>query len=257
MFLKAKKMIFWEKNTWLEIKEKLPHIKAVILPVGSIEQHGPHLPLGCDTIGAYKLSQFIASALKEDVLVLPPIYYGVSEHHMDFPGTITISADTLIAIVYEIGVSLHHFGVKKMIIINGHGGNVHALSIAIRKISEKLGMQVVLINPWELINDIIEKTLETKIWGHACEFETSLAMVEMPELVRYDKIIDPNIKKPGIKYVAIWEKNRVHVPWRTRDFTDTGSIGFPSKATKEKGEKLWKAMLDRTLEFVRSFIQID
>ena len=249
-------MIFWEKNTWPEIKDKLTKIKAVILPIGSIEQHGPHLPLACDTIGAYKLSQSIASELKENVLVLPPIYYGVSEHHMDFPGTITISTDTLISIVYEIASSLRRFDIKKIIIINGHGGNIPALNIAIRKINENLHMQAILINPWELITDVTEKVLETKIWGHACEFETSLAMVEMPDLVRFDKIVDPKIKEPKIKYMAIWEKNRVNTPWRTKDFTDTGSIGFPSKATKEKGKKLWDAMLDRTLEFIKLFIQM-
>jgi len=242
-------MIFWEKNTWPEIKDKLTKIKAVILPIGSIEQHGPHLPLACDTIGAYKLSQSIASELKENVLVLPPIYYGVSEHHMDFPGTITISTDTLISIVYEIASSLRRFDIKKIIIINGHGGNIPALNIAIRKINENLHMQAILINPWELITDVTEKVLETKIWGHACEFETSIALRIIPEKVVRDKIVDPEL---NIKAHERIEK--FIYPWHTKEITNTGSIGYPSKASYEKGERLYNEMLRKTIEHIKNFI---
>ena len=179
-------MIEWEKFTWVEIKDSLPRIKAVILPVGSIEQHGPHLPLACDSLGAYKLSKEVAEKLNGEVLVLPPIFYGVSEHHMDFPGTITVRSETLISIIYDIAESIKRTGISKLIIINGHGGNIPALSIAIRKIQTDLGITVVLINPWELISDVIQEVIESDVWGHACEFETSLALIEMPELVRKD-----------------------------------------------------------------------
>ncbi len=249
-------MIEWEKHTWMEIEKAIRKTRAAILPVGSIEQHGPHLPLACDTIGAYKLSLEIARRLKDKILVLPPIYYGVSEHHMDFPGTITLRPETLISLVFDIAESLRRHGMVRLIIINGHGGNTSALLLVIRSIREKLGMEVVLINPWELIKDVIEQVIESKIWGHACEFETSLAYIEMPELIRVDKIIDPEIRTPH-PYAAIWERNIVHFPWRTKDFTNTGSIGFPSKATREKGEKLWSAIVERVLGFVRDFIGED
>ena len=247
-------MIEWGKHTWTEIKNNLERIKAVILPVGSTEQHGPHLPLTCDSIFATQMSLEVAKHFNGSILVLPPIYYGVSEHHMDFSGTITISNDTLISLVYEIARSVWQFGVKKFIIINGHGGNKNALSIAIRKIREEIGMDAVLINPYELINDVIAETIESRVWGHACEFETSVALIKMPELIRRDKIIDPKIKET-ISYTSIWEKNIVITPWRTSDFTDTGSIGYPTKATKEKGEKLWTAMLSRVVEFIEEFIK--
>jgi len=243
----------WEELTWVDIGDMIKKIATVILPVGSVEQHGPHLPLACDTIGAYMFSLEIAKHFDGKILVLPPIYYGVSEHHMDFPGTITVSPETLIRLVVEIAESLSRHGVKRLIIINGHGGNTDALNIAIRRIHTQLHMNVSLINPWELISDVIEETLESDVYGHACEFETSLAFVEMPELVRVDRIKDPKIRSIG-RYFDIWGKNRAHTPWRTKDFTDTGSIGYPSKATKEKGMKLWKSMLERTIEFIRRFI---
>ena len=172
---------------------------------------------------------------------------------MDFPGTITLQPETLISLTYDIAKSLKRNRIEKLVIVNGHGGNIPALSIVIRKIREELGLDVVLINPWELINDVIQEVIESKVWGHACEFETSLAYIEMPELIRKDKIVDPKIKTPH-PYMAIWERNMVHTPWRTKDFTNTGSIGFPSKATREKGEKLWNAMLERVLEFIKAFI---
>jgi len=248
-------MIHWEDYTWDEIEKLIPKLKAVILPVGSCEQHSLHLPLGTDTFSVIKLSEDIAKELEGQVLVLPPIWYGVSPHHMNFPGTITISPETLMALVYEIAESLYRHGVERMIIINGHGGNIDALKLVIRRISDDLGMKVVLINPWELISDVIEKVVESKIWGHACEFETSTALIEIPDKVRVNKIRKPNIRIPKIPYMALWEKNKVITPWNTDDFTDTGAIGDPTKASKEKGEKLYKAMFERTLDFIKKFIE--
>ncbi len=245
----------WYEYTWDELADILKKLKAVILPIGSCEQHSLHLPLGMDTYSAIVLSEKVAERLNGKVLVLPPIWYGISPHHMNFPGTITLSDETLISIVLDIARSLKAHGVERLIIINGHGGNVNALSIAIRKIKDNLGLKVVLINPWTLINDVISNVLESKIWGHACEFETSVAFIEVPDKVRRDKIKKPNINEPKVPYVAIWEKNRVITPWNTDDFTDTGSIGDPTKASEEKGKILFDAMLERTLKFIEKFIE--
>ncbi len=248
-------MIYWNEYTWDEIQNLLDKIKAVILPIGSCEQHSLHLPLGMDSFSAIKLSEKIAKALEEEVLVLPPILYGVSPHHMNFPGTITLSSDTLINIVLDIARSLKHHGVNKLIIINGHGGNTAPLTIALRKIREEVGIEVVLINPWELISDVIMDTLESTVWGHACEFETSEALVIIPNMVRVNKIKKPKIKEQKAPYMTIWEKVKVLWPWNTDELTDTGSIGDPTKASREKGEKLFNAMFERTLEFITHFIK--
>ena len=105
-------MVYWYDLTWDEVKEKLPSIKAVILPIGSCEQHSLHLPLGTDTYSAVHLSEKVAETLKGRVYVLPPIWYGISPHHMNFPGTITLSEDTLIGLVFEIAYSLNNMGLK-------------------------------------------------------------------------------------------------------------------------------------------------
>jgi len=248
-------VIYWHDHTWEEIKEKLSKLKAVILPIGSCEQHSLHLPLGTDSFGAVILSEKIARELEDKVLVLPPIWYGFSPHHMNFAGTITLSSQTLINLIVDIAKSLRRHGVKKLIIINGHGGNIPIITIALRIIREEVRLQAVLINPWELISDIINETLETKIWGHACEFETSLAFVQMPGKVRKDRIKKPQLKQPKVSALALWEKNKVVTAWNTDDITDTGSIGDPTKATVEKGKIMFDAMVERTLKFVKEYIE--
>ncbi len=247
-------MIYWHDLTWEEIKERLREIKAVLLPIGSCEQHGPHLPLGTDTYSVIILSERLAENLKGKVYILPPIWYGISPHHMKFPGTITISPQTLANFVFDIASSLKYHGIQKLVIINGHGGNIPTLTDVLRRIRDELGIEVALVNPWILIGDIIQKVLETDIWGHACEFETSTALVEIPDKIRIDKIRKPTLKIPSVRHIAVWEKNRVITPWNTDEFTDTGSIGDPTKASREKGEILFNAMLERTLEFIKDFI---
>jgi len=174
---------------------------------------------------------------------------------MNFPGTITLSSETLISLVFDIAKSLKHHGVKKLIIINGHGGNTAPLTLALRKIREEIGLETVLVNPWELIRDVIMETLESSVWGHACEFETSEALVIIPDKVRINKIKKPELKEQKAPYMALWEKTKVVWPWNTDELTSTGSIGDPTKASREKGEKLFNAMLERTLEFITKFLE--
>ena len=241
--------MFWFDLTWEMVRKLDKENVFVILPIGSCEQHSLHLPLGMDTYSAYLLSIDVAKAFEGKGLVLPPIWYGASEHHMDFDGTITLKHETLMILVYDIVASLKKHGFSKIVIINGHGGNTDPLKVAIRKIRDELGVSVLLINPWELIRDFIEEVLESKIWGHACEFETSIALRIIPEKVVRDKIVDPEL---NIKAHERIEK--FIYPWHTKEITNTGSIGYPSKASYEKGERLYNEMLRKTIEHIKNFI---
>ncbi|MCR8433462.1 MAG: creatininase family protein [Candidatus Korarchaeota archaeon] len=244
----------WGFCSWDEIKNAIPRLRAAILPIGSTEQHAYHLPLITDTISAYKFSLEVAKNFGGSILVLPPVYYGVSEHHMDFPGTITISSETLIRLVCEIANSLAKHGVRAIIIINGHGGNTNALSEAVRKLKFEYKINALLINPWELINDTVKEILESDVWGHACEFETSIMLFEEPNLVRLNKVIDPKLRHLG-KHLDFRSKSRAIYPWRTIEFTDTGALGYPSRASREKGERLFSAMLKQTIEAIEEFLK--
>ena len=243
------RLIFWNHYTWKEIEE-LDRNVILLLPIGSCEQHSLHLPLGMDYFSAERLAEDIAKK-NEKIYVLPGIPYGVSEHHMDFRGTITLRPETLINIVEDIVGSLHKHGFNNIVIINGHGGNTSPLEVAIRNIKEKMGVKVYLINPWELARDVIDETLESDVWGHACEFETSEALYIIPDLVRKEKIEDPQINKEMHELIG-----KAHMPWHTIEITNTGSLGYPTKASKEKGEKLYKAMLERTIELIKRLYNI-
>ncbi len=239
------RIFYWKDLTWENVKSLDRDKTVIILPIGSTEQHSLHLPLGMDSYSVEFLAEDLAKSM-DNVYILPPIYYGASEHHMDFDGTITLSHETLINLIKDIVNSLNKHGFKKIIILNGHGGNRDPINIALRELREETEIKIILINPWELIQETIEETLETKVWGHACEFETSEALWIIPEKVRSDRIKDPNLDTDLYESVK-----KIVIPWHTKDLTDTGSIGFPTKATKEKGEKLYKGMLSKTMEAIK------
>jgi hypothetical protein len=126
----------WGELTWPEARERFRQVDIALLPVGSVEQHGPHLPLDTDAFDATYLALRVAEACSEPKpLVLPGLSYGVSYHHEDFTGTVSISNDTLAKLVYDIGISVSRNGIMKLVIINGHGGNSPALNYAAQMIN--------------------------------------------------------------------------------------------------------------------------
>jgi len=237
----------WNKLTWKDI-DNIDKNSVLLLPIGSCEQHSLHLPVGMDFFSAERIARDVSGKI-ENAYVLPGIPYGVSEHHMDFLGTITVSSETLIMIVYDIVSSLKRHGFSRIFIINGHGGNTAPLNVALGKIRENLGLVVYLINPWELIGDYIKEVLESDVWGHACEFETSVAMHIIPNLVRRENIKDPEINMDVEDRIK-----KVHMPWHTIEITNTGSIGYPTKASEEKGKKLYEKMLDETIKTIKELL---
>ncbi|MDI6690273.1 MAG: creatininase family protein [Candidatus Bathyarchaeota archaeon] len=145
--------------TWMDVKEFLTIHNVVIVPVGSCEQHGPHLPLDTDAYDAFWLSMKAAEKA-QCALVAPPIYYGVSPHHMDFSGTVTLTPYTLEQLAYEVACSLTKHGFKKILFENGHGGNAPALEAAAQRIKTDTDA-FVAIDTVSLIPDFIEKYIET------------------------------------------------------------------------------------------------
>ncbi|MEM2779856.1 MAG: creatininase family protein, partial [Candidatus Bathyarchaeia archaeon] len=176
--------------TWVDVEEFLKMHKTVVVPVGSCEQHGPHLPLDTDAYDAFWLSLKAAEKAK-CALVAPPIYYGVSLHHMDFPGTITLNPQTLEQIAYEIGICLTKHGFTKILFENGHGGNTPALEAAAQRIKAKTGA-FVAIDTVSLIPDFIEKRIETPYDAHAGEFETSTTLANRENTVIKERITSQN-----------------------------------------------------------------
>lgn len=237
--------------TWPEVKAFLAVHDVAVVPVGSCEQHGPHLPIDTDAYDAFWLSLKAADKAR-CALVAPPVYYGVSSHHMDFPGTITLDSHILEQLAYQVAFSLVKHGFKKILFENGHGGNTPALEAAIQRIKADTNV-FVAVDTVSLIPDFIEKFIETSYDAHAGEFETSTTLANREKCVVKERIKKPRIRLPESKYTKIGLKEtgpKVSWGFRTKEISETGVIGDPTKASKEKGEAAWKLAIERLADLL-------
>jgi creatinine amidohydrolase/Fe(II)-dependent formamide hydrolase-like protein len=239
----------WEKYTWPEIEQRLEKSDTAILPCGAIEQHGPHLPLDVDYYDAVYLARKVAAACSHPrPFVLPPVPYGVSYHHEDFKGTISVRNETLGNFIYDIGMNLAHNGIRKLIILNGHGDNVPTLTYAAQMINRDAQI-FVCVETGETSDGDIYDLIDSKNDIHAGEIETSTTMAVRPEVVRTDKMVAETMNF-GSAYLDYTSDSGV--PWyvRTRKISNSGVMGDPTKATAEKGKKMWQIMIAHLVEFV-------
>lgn len=208
-----------------------------VLPVGALEQHGPHLPVSTDTQTAVAAAHDAARRVADEipVLVLPALWAGLSDHHLLFGGTISLSFDEFRAVIRGIARSVKALGFDRMLIVNGHGGNNQALTIIARELGTELRMPIVATHPWSVVEDRLASVLEDDLHlKHACEGETSMMMVISPEDVhvnRFEEAAKAKAVVPGREgYDRFWSfKDRSPV---------TGTWGDPRKATSEKGRRL-------------------
>lgn len=239
----------WQFHTWVDMEAKLKEIDMAILPCGSIEQHGPHLPLDVDYFDSVYLADRVVEACSHPKpFVLPGIPYGVSYHHEDFKGTISISNHTLSALVYDIGVSLVKNGINKLIILNGHGDNAPTLLYAAQMINRDTGI-FVCVESGETSDTDLYGLVETPIDIHAGEIETSTTLAIRPEVVRMDKAVNESLNF-GSSYLDFTSERGVAWFVRTKFLSDSGIMGDPTKASAEKGKKFWEIMIAHLVKFV-------
>ncbi len=237
--------------TWPEARRRLRETDTALLPVGSIEQHGPHLPLDTDAWDAAHLCERVAEACSEPKpLVLPAIPYGVSYHHMDFPGTLSVSPETLSRYVYEVGISAARQGICKLIVVNGHGGNIPALQYA-AQIIHRDAQIFVCVDSGETSEADIAAWIETPNDAHAGEIETSTALATRPHLVRLEEV-QAFVPRFSSRYLDFSAKRRVEWYAHTAKISPSGVLGDPTRASKEKGEKIWERMVANLVDFVES-----
>jgi creatinine amidohydrolase/Fe(II)-dependent formamide hydrolase-like protein len=235
--------------TWPEAQKRFKEVDIALLPVGSIEQHGPHLPLDTDAFDAQYLAQKVAEGCSAPKpLVLPLIPYGVSYHHEDFSGTLGISPKTLSDLVYDIGMGAARHGITKLMIINGHGGNIPALQFAAQMINRDAHIFTCVETGETSEKDIIALS-ETPNDVHAGEVETSTALANRPHLVQSDKL-RKYIPRFSSRYLNFSSKRSVEWYARVAKISSTGVLGDPTKATRQKGKKIWQAMIKHLVEFV-------
>jgi creatinine amidohydrolase len=250
----------YEDFTWPEIREVVKAGPVVVLPVGTIEQHGPHLPLSTDVLTAAGISRLAVERLAGEALLMPPVFYAFNEHHLDFPGTIAINGDTFVHYVTDIGRSLAHHGFRKILLVNGHGSNVPFLDIAARNITIQTEAICAMIPWWNLIpKALFDELRESEFPGgmaHGCELETSLLLYLNGDLVQFDRAEkDISFQKTEFFYWDLQRPSPVFFQeWFSR-YSKTGTVGDPTKATREKGERFAEAVVERLMLLIREFRQ--
>ncbi|MGQ7793409.1 creatininase family protein [Faunimonas sp. B44] len=218
-----------------EIAKQFQTNPLVIYPAGSVEQHGPHLPTGTDSLAANVISHAVAERL--DGLVLPSVPLGVTPMHMPFEGTITLTPDTYMRVAIETCASTAHHGAKQLLIMNWHEGNIPSLAIAAEALHREHGMTVVTIQACYVAADL---------FGHECnglthggEIEALAVMAARPDLVHLDRIDYSSDHSHGTKWDKL-RRTRSYQPVLTdiRTIAPTGWYGSPQHATAEKAERV-------------------
>ncbi|MDF2673154.1 MAG: Creatininase [Clostridiales bacterium] len=220
-----------------DFKSNLKKSDLVIIPVGMVEAHGHHMPLGTDIFSPRLFCSMIEKIIGDKVWIAPEIPFGQSFDLSFYPGTFSVPSEVLAEYVFHIGKSMLENGLKKLIFLNGHGGNVTALSLASQRLVE-LGMDVMISNWW--VDYSKEILTITEGQGHAGEDETSAILYYDEELVQMDKATKNN-KKPLLK-INFKERGKV--------LYENALSGDATLATKEKGKKIFRLLTDRMIEAI-------
>ena len=237
--------------TW-PLLRAVPRDRVVVIgPIAACEQHSTHLPTYTDTLLVTAVAEGVEQRLPDKVLLLPTQWFGASHHHLRFGATLSATVDVHVDMLCDLLSPLLEDGFQRLMLLNGHGGNIDTMQMALRRLQPRWqDRQLSAASYW----DIAAKELAAlgegprKSMGHACEFETSMVLALRPELVRRDRIKDdPPPEEPALRglYVAEDMKQR----------TDHGAVGYPEKATPEKGKKMIGSAVDRVAEVVEALLR--
>ena len=236
------RMIGYERRTF--------KFDKAILALGATEYHGDHLPYGTDTIVARRIAEEVAKRI-DGLLVLPPIPYGMSLHYASFPIAVSLTSETLTKLLKEVFASLLSHGIRKLFIVNGHDGNIASIEVATREFKvEHPEMKICVLEAWwTTARELLPKGM-FEVWdglGHAGEGETSIMLAINPKLVemKYARGTVPELP------------SHVKIKWVFEELTPYGATGDPSKANKEKGEKMMKALIDHVASFIEEMDKKD
>jgi creatinine amidohydrolase len=226
-----------------EIEEIARSNALVLQPIASVEQHGPHLPCYTDSLVADGLVARAVALTPVDVEVwtLPVIAYGKSNEHLGFPGTISLSAETLIAVCRDVGRSVARSGFRKLAFVNGHGGQPHLLEMVARDIREETGLMVFPLFPYRLgvPEGVVSSPQEEALGIHGGELETSLVLALEPDAVHMDRAEPGNdrVRKLYGELEHLSLEGALPTAWLTRDLSENGVIGDPTQASAERGDR--------------------
>lgn len=230
--------------TWEDAETAIEEADFVVLPCGSVEQHSLHLPVTVDTLRAENLTRELVEAAPDrelSMVRLPTLPYGYSEHHMSYPGTVTLMADTYQKVLEEIGESVAAHGAERLLFVNCHGGNRSPMKLAADRIQRDYGVEVYPVHWTNFASEQLEAEFGED-WGHAGDHETSVIELFHPNLVREDK------KEPQTQ-TADFEARQYEY---FGDITEQGGTGDPTNADPEFMEQVVADTTERILDALES-----
>jgi creatinine amidohydrolase len=244
--------------TWKDIAA-LDRSTIVVVPFGATEQHGLHLPLETDTLIGRELSTRLDNACNGRLLVLPTQWLGLSTHHMTFPGTLTASVETYLALATEIIGSIVHAGFQTVLVLNSHGGNASILDVVLTKLrTQHPQARITLVTYWNIARAQIGRLRESAVggMGHACELETSLLLAAKPGLVRKE-LMQPDGRWSSSSFAArdMLAPGSASVSRSFDEISENGAVGDPSTASARKGELLFAAIVEQLVRVVHELEQ--
>lgn len=239
----------YNRLTWAEMNDAITQQKVVVLPTGSTEQHGRHLPLDTDLFLTESVCLEAGKRAADRVLVLPAIPYGLNMHHIDFPGTIHIEPDVFIDYCVNVTKSVAYHGFEKILIVNGHGSNGPMVDLIARRTVLETNSLAAACNYPALCMEEFKKIKETEVMAHADEFETSLYLHLAPDRVQMDlagagddvmgKYMSSDSTSPYARLNDFWSR-----------WTDLGVHGDARAATAEKGKVIFETTVTRLIELI-------
>jgi creatinine amidohydrolase len=238
--------------TWPELRGIDREKTVVVVPIAACEQHSLHLPTFTDTILVTGVAEGVEKKLSKKVLLLPTQWFGASHHHLPFGGTLSASVGLHIDMLVELLESLLDEGHRRILVLNGHGGNIDTMQVALRELQPNYrDCLLTAASYWDLAKDELAALAEgpRKIMGHACEFETSMVMALRPELVKLDqrKNDDSRYQDPALRGLYVAED--------MSQCTQQGSVGYSELATPQKGKKMLQAAITRVCEVVDALLK--
>ena len=259
----VKRKCHLQELTWEEAKARAAEDATILFPTGSIEQHGPHLPVETDSRLVWEISRRVAEKLADriNILLTPPLYFGYSTHHREYAGTMTLSGSTYTAVIMELCESLHHNGFRRIFLLNGHGGNLDPLKMAARMLRDRHDdILVGVASYWSVASEVLSKVRESPVGGmsHGCELEASMMWHLRPELVkpeRFEKRI-PIWRSRHVKDDLL-DHGSIKLAYHFTEVSPTGVQGDPTLASREKGEKFLCLIVEEVAGMLIDFSQWD
>jgi creatinine amidohydrolase len=271
-----RKFLSWDLGelSYVDVQEYLKVKDVILVPMASFEQHGPHLPIYTDTITAVEIAGRVSEMI--GVIHTPPIWMGYSPQHMYAPGmgrgTITVRSSTLLNLVHDVGRSLIHHGFNRIIFVNGHGSNVKVIDPVLRKLRYETGALISFVKPYMenyvgILAGLMENPLDETPGWHSSELETSQDLAWNEKYVRMDRANFTRAhipeflprtfeKKDGMPDVEFEGYKYFTFPMDHHEFIESGVIGNPLRATKEKGEEAFRRLSEHVAKGVLELMKV-